>query len=573
MDTTVNFTLVVATQEELVVAAEQESVPPRVAAAAALTEFDQRDSAWTTRSQIARELQVADSTLRYWLRRRWQHMHHSRWPPQVVQFLESRDGLAFLHVLLTAAHVVFLQANDCGLRHLGWFLELSGLDEFIAASYGAQQEVAQQMETLLIRFAEEEDQRLAAQMPPRQITVAEDETFHPDICLVAMEPVSGFLLVEQYQPQRDADTWNQCLQQKLQALPVTVCQVVSDQAKALLRQAETLLGVHHSPDLFHVQHDAVQATSLALAGQTDRAAAAVTQAEAQTAELQQQVQACREQCPESSSLQVLEQQHRQAQAAEAAVREQYAACQERQQRAHEAVRGLGQDYHPFDIQTGQALDENAVAQRLAGHFEQLDQIAAAAGLSARARQKLAKARRVLKAMQATVKFYWALLEAWISNWNLSPAVAQWLREDLIPGWYLARAAEKAESANERHRLRELSEKILARARSPTGVWGTLSPEQRLDLERKAQACADLFQRSSSCVEGRNGNLALKHHALHHFTTRKLQALTVLHNYVMRRADGTTAAERFYGVAPRDYFAWLLDRLDVPARPRTRRRHA
>jgi len=101
----------------------------------------------------------------------------------------------------------------------------------------------------------------------------------------------------------------------------------------------------------------------------------------------------------------------------------------------------------------------------------------------------------------------------------------------------------------------------------------LSPEQRLDLERKAQACADLFQRSSSCVEGRNGNLALKHHALHHFTTRKLQALTVLHNYVMRRADGTTAAERFYGVAPRDYFAWLLDRLDVPARPRTRRRHA
>ena len=297
----------------------------------------------------------------------------------------------------------------------------------------------------------------------------------------------------------------------------------------------------------------------------------MTQAEAQTAELQRQVQACREQCPESSSVQVLEQQHRQAQAAEAAAREQWAACQQRQQRAHEAVRGLGQDYHPFDLQTGQALDENAVAQRLAGHFDQLDQIAAEAGLSARATQKLAKARRVLKAMQATVKFYWALLEAWISSWNLSPPIAQWLRADLIPGRYLARAAEKAEDASERHRLRELSEKILARARSPTGVWGTLSPEQRLDLERKAQACADLFQRSSSCVEGRNGHLALKHHALHQFTTRKLQALTVLHNYVMRRADGTTAAERFYGAAPRDCFTWLLDRLAVPARPRAGRR--
>ena len=94
-----------------------------------------------------------------------------------------------------------------------------------------------------------------------------------------------------------------------------------------------------------------------------------------------------------------------------------------------------------------------------------------------------------------------------------------------------------------------------------------------DLERKAQICADLFQRSSSCVEGRNGQLSLKHHALHRFTSRKLQALTVLHNYLVRRLDGTTAAERFYGTATRDLFAWLLDRLPIPARPHARRRAA
>lgn len=94
-----------------------------------------------------------------------------------------------------------------------------------------------------------------------------------------------------------------------------------------------------------------------------------------------------------------------------------------------------------------------------------------------------------------------------------------------------------------------------------------------ELERKAQICADLFQRSSSCVEGRNGQLSLKHHALHRFTLRKLQALTVLHNYLIRRSDGTTAAERFYGTVPRDLFAWLLNRMSVPARPRAHRRAA
>jgi len=552
------------------VALLKRGVSTRVVAAAALAEFDRLDSAWTSRHRIARQLRVPDSTLRYWLRRRWSEMKHSRWPPQVVQFLESPDGLTFLHVLLTAAHLVFVQANDCGLRHLSWFLELSGLDEFIASSYGAQQGVAQEMESLLSRFADEEDQRLAAQMPPRQITLAEDETFHPEICLVAMEPVSGFLLVEQYQPQRDADTWQHCLEEKLRPLSVTVCQVVSDEAKALLRQAEILLGVHHSPDLFHVQHEVVQATSLALAGQTQRAAANLAEAEARTTDLQRQAQACGEQCPDSSCARELEQQREQAQAAEAVAREQLAACQQRQLRAAEACRGLSRDYHPFDLLTGQPRDEDAVAQRLAGHFDQLDQVAGEAGLSARATQKLAKARRVLPAMTATLRFYWSLISVWLSGWNLSAPVARWLREDLIPGLYVTRAARKADTAAERQRLRQLSEEILARARSPTGLWGTLSPEQRLDLERKAQACADLFQRSSSCVEGRNGHLALKHHALHHFTPRKLRALTVLHNYVMRRADGTTAAERFFGAAPRDCFAWLLDRLAVPARPRVGR---
>jgi len=47
----------------------------------------------------------------------------------------------------------------------------------------------------------------------------------------------------------------------------------------------------------------------------------------------------------------------------------------------------------------------------------------------------------------------------------------------------------------------------------------------------------------------------------------------LHNYVMCRTDDTTAAERFYEAAPRDYFTWLLDRLAVPARPRVGRRDA
>lgn len=81
--------------------------------------------------------------------------------------------------------------------------------------------------------------------------------------------------------------------------------------------------------------------------------------------------------------------------------------------------------------------------------------------------------------------------------------------------------------------------------------GGHDPEVQADFERKAQICADLFQRTSSCVQGRNGHVSLKYHALHRFTSQKLRALTVLHNCLVHRTDGTTGAERFYRTAPRD----------------------
>jgi hypothetical protein len=148
-------------------------------------------------------------------------------------------------------------------------------------------------------------------------------------------------------------------------------------------------------------------------------------------------------------------------------------------------------------------------------------------------------------------------------------ITTWLREALIPGLYLESAAQKASTSAERQRLRVRAAEILARARSPDGVWGTLSDEERGDLEAKARDCAALFQRSSSCVEGRNGQLSLRHHGLHRLTTRKLGALRVLHNYLAERPDGTTAAERFFGTRPQPLLPWLLSRLPLPAHPRQR----
>ena len=537
-----------------------------------LEQFAKLHSPWNSRRQIARQIDVSDRTLYRWIDRSRRAVRTSSLPRDVARFFQTPAGLDFLHGLITAAHLVFVQANDCGIRNLCWFLELSGLDEFVPSSYGAQQAVAEKMETLLVAFGQAEDHRLAASMSACEICLCEDETFHPQICLVGIEPVSNFLLLEQYEPQRDASTWNRCLDERLAALPITVLQVTSDKSKALIAHTQSHLGAHHSPDLFHVQQDTVRATSLALSSQTEAAIKELDKTRQKTADLRAQHDACREQCPQDSLVQELGRQVQHAEAEEAAAVERVTVCQARQRRAKAARQGLGRDYHPVDLATGQAVSADESAKRLTGHFDTLDQVAAEAGLSAQAREKLAKARRVLTAMQTTLVFFWTMIATRLKAWDVNPLAREWMQEQLIPGYYLQRAAKKAATAEERQRLRALSEEVLARARTD-GLWGTLSPEARTDWERKAQQCADFFQRSSSCVEGRNGQLSLKHHALHRLTTRKLRALTVLHNYLLQRADGSTAAERFYGTAPRDLFSWLREHLSLPARPRRKRQAA
>ena len=99
---------------------------------------------------------------------------------------------------------------------------------------------------------------------------------------------------------------------------------------------------------------------------------------------------------------------------------------------------------------------------------------------------------------------------------------------------------------------------------------SLVPEESARVEQVAGACADLFQRSSSCVEGRNGHLSLHHHGRHRLSDRKLAALTAVHNFHIRRPDGTTAAERFFGRTHPVLFEQLLLRVPLPPRPRRRR---
>jgi hypothetical protein len=532
-------------------------------------DFHHPERAPRSQRQFARDRGLPRSTLGHWLRQ-----HRPTDPalePALVAFLDSPPGYRFLRRLVAALHLVFHLAGPAGIRPLTRFLELSQLDRFVGSSFGAQQALAVRLEGLLVRYADEEKPRLAATMAAQKVTACLDENFHgAQPCLVAVEPRSNFLLLEAYHPQRDGDTWTAALRRALTGLPVEVVQVTSDQAKGLLACARDGLQAQHTPDLFHVQRELSKATSLPLHRQAEAAqkegdrARAHTQAQRQRQEDYQRGPRPSGRPPDwAGALRLAEAVERQAVA-------DLGRCRQRQEQAREAVRGVAEDYHPFDASSGRPVTAAAVGQRLQKRLGAVDEVVQAAGLGESSREALAKVRRWLAPLVASLAWFWGVVDKLVAGLGLTAAQRRAFREQLLAGLYWQREASRGRDAAQRQQRRVLAQRLLAAAWSAAGALGQLAEGQRQEVARVAEAAVALFVRASSCVEGRNGRLSLYHHGQGPLREGRLRALTAVHNFVVERADGTTAAERFFGSKPQPLFEWLLERMPDLPRPAQRR---
>jgi hypothetical protein len=245
-------------------------------------QYRQLRSQGISERHAAKELQGPRTTLQAW--RLWHDTLDIC--SHVADFFHSGPGLAFLHRLVVAFHLVCVEVGACGIRLVCLLLNLTGLDRFVAASYGAQQQGNGQVEQAMVAYRHDETARLAQDMPRKDLTVTQDETFTGGLCLVTMDPESNFILVEQLAQARDQTTWDDLMAPALAQLNCRVIQSTSDEAPGLLASVEHSLEAHHSPDLFHVQHELVKAVSGPLATKERAAHKALTEAREQLERLQ-----------------------------------------------------------------------------------------------------------------------------------------------------------------------------------------------------------------------------------------------------------------------------------------------
>jgi len=469
-----------------------------------------------------------------------------------------------------AAHFVMTLVGPGGIRYVCQFFELSGLSPFIASSYGAQHGVSVQMEEAIIEFGGEEKKRLAESMEPKEITVCEDETFHPETCLVGIEPVSNFIVLEGYADSRKSSEWTKAMGAAVAGLPVTIVQSTSDEGRGILHHVKNDLGAHHSPDVFHVQHEIVKGTSAVLASGKKKAEAVLQQAVEQVECCIQEKKDFQNGAPKPGRPPCFDKRIEDAIENREAARDALEKAESHQLRMKEAVREIGKVYHPVDIETGRLKEPEEVAESLTKCFTEIETVASEANLGERSVKRTVKARKVVVDMVATILFFCMTIRAKVEALSLSPKVEMAVMEILIPGLYLQRISRQAKSGDDRRRLNQKSCEMLALLQGENSLFNGLGLEELKVIQKVGEECACLFQRSSSCVEGRNGQLSLRHHGLHRLSNRKLAALTAVHNYFIKRRDGTTPAERFFGTRPRELFEFLLAKMDYPGRPAQRR---
>lgn len=406
--------------------------------------------------QIANKLGVPRTTLQAW--RLW---HDSlEICPHVAAFFQSGPGLAFLHRLVIACHMVCVEIGACGIRLVCLFLQMTGLDRFVAASYGAQQRVNVQIEQAIVDYDQSETPRLAKDMPQKDLSVTQDETFTGGLCLITMDPESNFIILEQLADGRDQVSWNDAMAPALAKFNCRVIQSTSDEASGLLAYVEHYLEAHHSPDLFHVQHEMVKAVSGPMATKERAAHKALTEAQEQLERVQSNSQSADDE-PEKRGPgrppKAPVSQEQAEQALEVATQEHQRLAAQREQ-VKASIKGIGHDYHFVDLERGVRRNGQLIAADIQGHIEHIRTVAQQEGLSQSSLERIEKAERVGPKMQATIEFVSGYVGQQVAQLGLEPPISFAMHAKLMPSYYLDRVAQ-TRSVEDGAALRDLAEQL------------------------------------------------------------------------------------------------------------------
>ena len=442
----------------------------------------------------------------------------------------------------------------CGGDRLSQFFTMIRIDTHIGVSPSVLRKLLNKMELLLPQFQKECEAQLDDKS--RKIVAGLDETFFSGfMILVMMDLRSGYLLLEEISDDRCFDTWYAKTTPRLKELGIDVNHAISDRAKALIKMAFDGFECESGADLFHAQQD----VSRWLGSTISRR---VTTAEKNL----EAAKKAEENAPISAiGLEIIG-----LKMDKIAADKTFDNAKKSSADYHENLQGVSEDMHPFSLEDNHIHDASQIDIKLEKRAQAFENIAKEQGINDH-KEVMKKFRKQFQPLSVSVSFWWLWVLESLQELEIvdNEKMQQWLTTTLLPVSYWHQQMCKTKNRKLKEKYRRAWERSV-QAFKAHPLSKELSDSEIQRWLAWAENMARQFQRSSSAVEGRNGCLSQMYHNGRGLSKQRLGALTVIHNYWLKRADNTTAATRLFDREFPDLFSWLLDEMGELPLPRKSR---
>lgn len=441
-------------------------------------------------------------------------------------FFETEEGLAWLHRLFIAVLLVFGIQVGVGSETISLFFNLILVGSYIAISPSSIKSSKKKMRAGIEAFGVMQMLVVLKHCENKELHLGADETvFGANQFLILMELASGFIFTEALVQDRKEATWKKCTESLLKPFK-KIYSFASDGGKSLLRLGKAYL-CDNTMDLFHFLNDMKSLFATKFHSKRRALIAQLEKIKKSGASDQDKASAEKE---INDSLLLLDNGQKQ-----------YRHC----------LFTVSTQTHPFKniFESKSSLELKTELHGQVEHFRRIAAdccIADKYNLLKRAENRVESCARLNDSWHSWVE---ASLLCKTSN----IAIQAWAKEALLPYYYWSHQAKKSKR---KEHLRNYYQDIENKAKAVLDAHPLTKEFLTKDWIQWAVAMAKKYQRTTSAIEGRNARLTHHYFATRGVKPSHVNALTVLHNFWIRREDKTTAASRLCGEEFPDLFDWL-----------------
>ncbi|MGK7875708.1 MAG: DUF6399 domain-containing protein [Xenococcaceae cyanobacterium] len=444
---------------------------------------------------------------------------------------------------------------------LSEFFHLLRLNRQVGVSPTALRRLEVQIRQDILTYQQEQHQQLKLTPVQLEVIAGADETFFPGlpgIVLVFMDLVSGYILLEKKTSNRQYQTWFDQVQVALSQTGKvgSIKSLVSDRAKALIQLAVQGLGCPSLPDLFHGMRCLSRTIGARLGGQLARTKRQLQQVQIEITSRHLRGKPISLKLSQRLSL----------------LQEQYHFLEIGVESYRSVLHQISTRVHPFAVDGSGFQTGVDVANGLRALLPILAVLGQTYQLS-KIKKALEQFSCQILGIAAGINLWWQAVEQNILWEELDELTQNWLVGYLLPEVYWFSQLKKTKNRD----LIQVYQKAYEKAHQELLAQQLTLTLNQVEIEQWrdwATMMVAQFQRTSSAIEGRNGYLSRLHHSGRGLSSRDLQVLTTIHNFDLKRADGSTAARRFFGQDFPELFPWLMSRigdLPEPRKPRKSRK--